>query len=298
VRSAFYGAEALRFQYGQDEVKVLVRYPDKERRSLGSVDNMRIRLSDGAEVPFSQVAEVAREQGYSTITRAHRKRVISVTADIEEGRANTTEVNSDLETNILPRMREEHPEVRFALEGEALEDREFLAGVLRSFIIALFLIYALLAIPFRSFAQPLIVMAAIPFGFVGAILGHIIMGYDITMISMFGIVGLSGVVVNDSLVLIEATNRMQEAGRSHLEAITTAGQLRFRAIILTSVTTFGGLTPMILERSLQAKFLIPMAAGLGFGVLFATGITLLLIPCLYMILEDIRVAFGRLVSRG
>jgi multidrug efflux pump subunit AcrB len=259
---------------------------------------MRIRLSDGAEVPFSQVAEVASEQGYSTITRAHRKRVISVTADIEEGRANTTEVNSDLETNILPRMREEHPEVRFALEGEALEDREFLAGVLRSFIIALFLIYALLAIPFRSFAQPLIVMAAIPFGFVGAILGHIIMGYDITMISMFGIVGLSGVVVNDSLVLIEATNRMQEAGRSHLEAITTAGQLRFRAIILTSVTTFGGLTPMILERSLQAKFLIPMAAGLGFGVLFATGITLLLIPCLYMILEDIRVAFGRLVSRG
>ncbi len=297
VRSAFYGAEALRFQYGQDEVKVLVRYPDDERRSLGSVDNMRIRLADGAEVPFSQVASVKREQGYSTITRAHRKRVISVTADIEEGQANTTEVNRDLEENILPRMREEHPEVRFAIEGEALEDREFLAGVLRSFIIALFLIYALLAIPFRSFAQPFIVMAAIPFGFVGAILGHIIMGYDITMISMFGIVGLSGVVVNDSLVLIEATNRIQEAGRSHLDAITTAGQLRFRAIILTSITTFGGLTPMILERSLQAKFLIPMAAGLGFGVLFATGITLLLIPCLYMILEDVHGVFGRLRSR-
>ena len=296
VRSAFYGAEALRFQYGQDEVKVLVRYPDDERRSLGSVDRMRIRLLDGTEIPFSQVAEVVKEQGYSTITRAHRQRVISVTADIEEDQANTTEVNNDLETNILPRMRELHPDVRFALEGEALEDREFMTGILRSFVIALFLIYALLAIPFRSFAQPFIVMAAIPFGLVGAVIGHIVMGYDITMVSLFGIVGLSGVVVNDSLVLIEATNRIQEAGRSHLEAITAAGQLRFRAIILTSITTFGGLTPIIFERSLQAKFLIPMAAGLGFGVLFATGITLLLIPCLYMILEDFNSAFGRLKS--
>ena len=296
VRGAFYGAEALRFQYGQDEVKVLVRYPDDERRSLDSIDKMRIRLADGSEVPFNQVAEVTQEQGYSTITRARRQRVISVTADIEEGQANTTEVNRNLETEILPRMRELHPEVRFALEGEALEDREFMTGILRSFIIALFLIYALLAIPFRSFAQPFIVMTAIPFGLVGAILGHIVMGYDITMVSMFGIVGLSGVVVNDSLVLIEATNRIKESGRSHLEAITSAGQLRFRAIILTSITTFGGLTPMILERSLQARFLIPMAAGLGFGVLFATGITLLLIPCLYLILEDIHLFFGRIAS--
>jgi multidrug efflux pump subunit AcrB len=293
VRSAFYGAEALRFQYGQDEIKVLVRYPDRERRSLGSVENMRIRLSEGIEVPFSQVAEVRREQGYATITRSHRRRVISVTADIEEGRANTTEVNSDLETDILPRMRELHPDVRFALEGEGREDRDFIAGVLRSFIVALFLIYALLAIPFKSFMQPFIVMAAIPFGLVGAVLGHVIMGYDITMVSLFGIVGLSGVVVNDSLVLIEAANRIREDGATHLEAITAAGQLRFRAIILTSITTFGGLTPMLLERSLQAKFLIPMAAGLGFGVLFATGITLLLIPCLYIILEDMRSFFRR-----
>ena len=171
-----------------------------------------------------------------------------------------------------------------------------MTGILRSFVIALFLIYALLAIPFRSFAQPFIVMAAIPFGLVGAILGHMILGYDITMVSLFGIVGLSGVVVNDALVLIEATNRIKESGRTYLEAITAAGQLRFRAIILTSITTFGGLTPMLLERSLQARFLIPMAAGLGFGVLFATGITLLLIPCLYLILEDIRFLFGRIAS--
>ena len=293
VRGAFYGAEALRFQRAQDEVKVLVRYPDEERKSLGSIDNMRIRLHDGTEVPFSQVAEVSRKQGYATITRAYRRRVISVTTDIVEGLANTSEVNRELSMNILPRMRELHPEVRFTLEGEGKEDRDFVAGVLKSFIIALFLIYALLAIPFRSFSQPFIVMAAIPFGLVGAVIGHVIMGYDISMMSLFGIVGLSGVVVNDSLVLIEATNRIHENGRSHLEAITAAGPLRFRAIILTSLTTFGGLMPMILERSLQAKFLIPMAAGLGFGVLFATGITLLLIPCLYLILEDIHRLFRR-----
>ncbi len=295
VRGAFYGAEALRFQYGQDEVKVLVRYPDEERRSLSWRESMRIRTADGIEVPFSQVAEVTRKQGYSTITRAHRRRVISVTADVVEGQTNTSDVNRELEENILPRLRELHPEVRFALEGEALEDREFIQGILKSFIIALFLIYTLLAIPFKSFAQPLIVMTAIPFGFVGALIGHMVMGYDVSMMSLFGVVGLSGVVVNDSLVLIDATNRIKENGRTHIEAITAAGQLRFRAIILTSITTFGGLTPMILERSIQARFLIPMAAGLGFGVLFATGITLILIPCLYLILEDVRHAARRLI---
>ena len=294
VRSAFYGAEALRLQIGEDEVKVLVRYPDEERRSLGNVRGMRIRMPDGAEVPFAEVAEVTTVQGYATISRAYRQRVISVTADIEENEANTTEVNRTLETEILPELRELHPEVRLALEGEGREDREFMQDVLRSFLLALFLIYALLAIPFKSFAQPLIVMSAIPFGMVGAILGHMIMGYDLSMMSLFGIVGLSGVVVNDSLVLIEATNRIREGGRTAIEAISTAGALRFRAIILTSITTFAGLTPMLLERSIQAKFLIPMAAGLGWGVIFATGVTLLIIPCLYLILEDLRGLVGRM----
>jgi multidrug efflux pump subunit AcrB len=249
---------------------------------------MRIRLPDGSEVPFAEVAEVSTVQGYATITRAYRQRVISVTADIEEGQANTTEVNRALEDGILPELRALHPEVRFSLEGEGREDREFMQAVLKSFLLALFLIYALLAIPFKSFTQPLIVMSAIPFGMVGAILGHMIMGYDLSMMSLFGIVGLSGVVVNDSLVLIEATNRIREDGRTAIDSISTAGALRFRAIILTSITTFAGLTPMMLERSIQAKFLIPMAAGLGWGVLFATCVTLLIIPCQYMILEDIR----------
>jgi multidrug efflux pump subunit AcrB len=294
VRAAFYGSEALRLQIGEDEVKVLVRYPDSERRSIGNVSGMRIRMPDGTEVPFGQVAEVTTVQGYATIQRAYRKRVIAVSADIEEGRANTTEVNSALESVILPTLRAEHPDVRFAIEGEGREDREFIQSIMKSFLMALFLIYALLAIPFRSFAQPLIVMAAIPFGMVGAVLGHKLMGYDLSMMSMFGIVGLSGVVVNDSLVLIEATNRIREGGRTAVESISAAGELRFRAIILTSITTFGGLTPMMLERSLQAKFLIPMAAGLGWGVLFATGITLVIIPSLYLILEDFKALGARI----
>jgi multidrug efflux pump subunit AcrB len=298
VRGAFYGAEALRLQIGEDEVKVLVRYPDGERRSIGNVSSMRIRMPDGTEVPFRQVAEVNTVQGYAAIQRADRKRVIAVSADIEEGQANTTEVNRALETTILPAMRESHPDVRFGIEGQSREDNEFMGSVLKSFALALFLIYALLAIPFKSFTQPLIVMAAIPFGIVGAVLGHMLMGYDLSMMSLFGIVGLSGVVVNDSLVLIEATNRIREGGRTATESITAGGELRFRAIILTSITTFGGLTPMMLERSLQAKFLIPMAAGLGWGVLFATGITLLIIPCLYLILEDVKIFGGKVFPRS
>ena len=210
-------------------MKVLVRYPDEERRSLGNVNNMRIRMPDGTEVPFRRVADVKMVQGYATIHRAYRKRIIAVTAEVEEGRANVTEVNRTLEASILPSMREIFPDVRFSLEGEGREDKEFMSSILKSFALALFLIYALLAIPFKSFAQPFIVMAAIPFGIVGAVLGHVLMGYDLSMTSLFGIVGLSGVVVNDSLVLIEATNRIRANGTTPLEAISAAGELRFRA---------------------------------------------------------------------
>jgi len=287
VRAAFYGAEGLRIQRGQDEVKILVRYPDAERKSLGNIETMRIRMPDGTEIPFNRVAKVSMEEGYATISRSYRRRVIAVSADIDEETANSTEVNNDLIEKILPELRNEWPGVRFAIEGAGKRNQEFMSEILKSFLLTIFLIYALLAIPFKSFSQPLIVMSAIPFGMVGALLGHLIMGYDLSMMSLFGIVGLSGVVVNDSLILIEATNRLREGGKSHFDSIVTAGTMRFRPIILTSLTTFGSLMPMILERSIQAKFLIPMAAGLAFGVLFATGITLLLIPCLYLILEDI-----------
>jgi multidrug efflux pump subunit AcrB len=286
VRHAFYGAEAMRFQRDQDEVKVLVLYPEAERKSLGHVEEMRIRSPDGSEVPFSQVAEVNMEQGYASVQRAQRLRVIKVTADVDETVANANEVRKDLEGRFLPQLKNNYPGLRYSIEGAGKEQKESMADVVRGFVIALFAIYALLAIPFRSFTQPFVVMSAIPFGLIGAVAGHLIMGHNLSLLSMFGVVGLAGVVVNDSLVLIDATNRIRGQGTSAHDAITQAGGLRFRAIILTSLTTFAGLTPMLLERSIQAQFLIPMAISLGFGVLFATGITLLLVPSLYMIMED------------
>ena len=286
VRHAFYGAEALRLQRDQDEVKVMVLYPKSERKSLGHVEEMRIRTPDGSEVPFSQVAEVKMEQGYASIQRAQRLRVIKVTADVDETVTNANEVRMDLESGFLPQLKNRYPALRYTIEGAGKEQKESMADVVRGFVIALFCIYALLAIPFRSFTQPLIVMSAIPFGMIGAMLGHLIMGHNLSLMSLFGIVGLAGVVVNDSLVLIDASNRIRSQGADPHDAITRAGAMRFRAIILTSLTTFAGLTPMLLERSLQAQFLIPMAISLGFGVLFGTGITLLLVPSLYMILDD------------
>ena len=292
VRHAFYGAEALRLQRDQDEVKVLVRYPEDERRSLGHVEEMRIRTSDGQAVPFGLVAEVTMKQGYASIERAQKLRVIKVTADVDESVANANEVRMDLEKRLLPDMKFKYADLRYTMEGEGKEQKESLADVVQGFSVALFCIYALLAIPFKSFSQPLVVMAAIPFGLVGAIAGHLIMGLNLSLLSLMGMVGLSGVVVNDSLVLIDAANRLREKGLNVQESVIRAGGLRFRAIILTSLTTFAGLTPMLLEKSIQAQFLIPMAVSLGFGVLFATGITLLLVPCGYAILDDVHHMFG------
>ncbi len=286
VRHAFYGAEALRLQRDEDEVKVLVRYPEGERKSLGNIESMRIRTPDGHEVPFSEVAEARLKEGYATIQRSQRRRVVKVTADVDEKVANAAELRSLLEKKVLPALQARYPSLRYDMEGEGREQAESMADIARGFMLALFGIYVLLAIPFRSFTQPFIVMAAIPFGIVGAVVGHLIMGLNLSLLSLFGVVGLSGVVVNDSLILIYRANRLVTGGMLPDQAVREAGPQRFRAILLTSITTFAGLTPIILERSLQAQFLIPMAVSLGFGVLFATGITLLLIPSLYLILED------------
>jgi len=258
---------------------------------------MRIRTTGGDEVPFSQVALVKMTRGYTSIDRAQRRRVIKVTADVNPDQANASELRAWLEKTVLPEMAAKYQGLRYTMEGAGREERESLSDVLQGFIIALFAIYALLAIPFRSFSQPFIVMAAIPFGLVGALAGHFIMGLGTSLLSLFGMVGLTGVVVNDSLVLIDATNRLRDAGMTPGEAIREAGPMRFRAIILTSLTTFGGLAPIIFERSLQAQFLIPMAVSLGFGVLFATGVTLLLIPCGYLILDDAQNLANRLLGR-
>jgi multidrug efflux pump subunit AcrB len=291
VRQAFYGEEAQRLQRGRDDIRVMVRYPPEGRQSLEDLESMRIRTPRGQEVPFGVVADTEMGRGYAAIRRVDRQRIISVTADVDLSVANTNEVISDVVGRVLPDVLKDYPRVRFALEGEQREQRETLGGLQRSFGIAILLIYALLAIPFKSYIQPLIIMAAIPFGFVGATWGHIIMGLDLTILSLFGVVALSGVVINDSLIMVSFINQKRKSGSDLETAIREAGVARFRPILLTSLTTFAGLTPLLLERSLQAQFLIPMAVSLGFGIVFGTFITMVLVPVSYAILEDIRATF-------
>jgi multidrug efflux pump subunit AcrB len=288
VRQAFYGDEAQRIQRGRDDVRVMVRYPEAQRRSLADVESMRIRTVDGAEVPFSAVAEVVPGRGFATINRAERQRVLTVTAEVDHGIVSPNEVIAKLRETDLPRILEALPGVGFSLQGEQREQQEFLGAMLRRFGLALLAIYALLAIPLRSYAQPFIIMTAIPFGMCGAIWGHLLTGYDLSMFSVIGLVALSGVVVNDSLVLVDWVNQRRSEGVDLGEAVRTAGSARFRPILLTSITTFVGLAPLLLERSVQAQFLIPMAISLGFGVLFSTAVSLVLVPAVYLIVDDLR----------
>jgi multidrug efflux pump subunit AcrB len=287
VRRAFYGEEAQRIQRGRDDVKVMVRYPEAQRRSLADLENLRIRTPDGGEVPFYTVARAERGYGFASIQRTDRRRVIGVTADVDQHFANANQVIADVERNVLPQILADHPGLSYGLEGEQREQEEGLASLGRSYAFALFLIYALLAIPLRSYAQPLIIMAVIPFGLVGAIVGHVIMGLEFSMMSLFGVVALSGVVVNSSLVLVDGVNRRRAEGSALLEAVGAASVSRFRPIVLTSLTTFAGLTPLLLEDRLGARFLIPMATSLAFGVIFATAISLFLLPSAYLVLEDL-----------
>ncbi len=288
VRSAFYGEEVQRIQRGRDDVRVMLRYPLNERRSLANLENMRIRLPGGTEIPFNEVAQVTFGRGYESIRRIDRRRAVNVTADVDASVGNTQEINRTLDSEILPKLRVEFPGVYWDFEGEQSEQAETIASMSYLYGIALIIIYGLLAIPFSSYIQPIIVMAAIPFGLIGAIWGHILMGMDVTILSGFGVVALTGVVVNDSLVMVDYVNRKRGIGLSEMESARQAGMSRFRPIILTSLTTFAGLTPLLLEKSLQAKFLVPMGVSLGFGVIFATVITLILVPSMYLILEDIR----------
>ncbi|MDE3001509.1 MAG: efflux RND transporter permease subunit [Gemmatimonadota bacterium] len=297
VRQAFYGEEAQRIQRGRDDVRVMVRYPESERRSMNNLETMRLRTPEGVEVPFSVAARTEPGRGYAAIRRTDRQRIVSVTADVDEGRANANEVLADVVANALPAIVSDHPRVRFSLEGEQREQQETMAGLSRSFGMALFVIFGLLAIPFRSYLQPLIIMAVIPFGFVGAVMGHIIMGLNLTILSIFGLVALSGVVINDSLVMVDFINRRRKEGKGLQEAIRESGMARFRPILLTSLTTFAGLTPLLFEKSLQAQLLIPMATSLGFGVIFGTAVILILVPVTYAILEDIRHGVAALFRR-
>ncbi len=287
VRDAFYGAEALRQQRGRDEVKVQVRRPERERVSLANVEHLLIRTPAGTDVPLLEIAEVERGRAYTRINRRNGRRTVSVTADVTP-QDQTNQVLAAVRTQEIPQLVRDYPGLATSFEGRQADMRESLAALRNGFLVALLAIYAVLALPFRSYLQPAIVMLAIPFGIVGAVLGHWIMGFSLSVISMMGIIALSGVVVNDSLVMIDYANRRRQEGATAYEAIMRAGTRRFRPILLTTLTTFGGLAPMIFETSRQARFMIPMAISLGYGILFATFITLLLVPALYLILEDVR----------
>lgn len=286
VRQAFFGEEAQRIQRGRDDVRVMVRYPESERRSLENLESMRIRSPSGIEIPFSEVADATMSRGYAVIRRVDRRRVVNVSADVNKETTNVESIKRDL-LAFLDSSEARFPDVRYTLEGEAREQRESFGSLRLGLAFVLFVIYALLAIPFKSYGQPFIVMSVLPFGVVGAILGHMLLGLNLSILSLMGMLALTGVVVNDSLLLVDYVNRRRAEGRPTIEAVRIAGVARFRAVMLTSLTTFAGLAPLIFEKSTQAQFLIPMAVSLGFGILFATFITLLLVPINYMILDDV-----------
>jgi multidrug efflux pump subunit AcrB len=286
VRAAYYGVEALRQQRGRNEVRAMVRLPKDERESLKSVEDLVIRTPAGGEMPLRMAAKIDHGRAYISIHRTDGKRTTRVKSYVEETEANTQEVLDSVFSKILPRLKERYPGLSFGAAGRQKANDEFFEFLKFAYLLALVGIYILIAIPLKSYAQPLlVVMIAIPFGVVGAILGHLIMGFDLSLLSLMGMVALSGVVVNDSLVLVDAANRFKDAGMNRYDAAVAAGQRRFRAVILTSLTTFGGLSPMIVETSVQARVLIPMAISLGFGVLFSTMITLLLVPSLFVMVE-------------
>jgi multidrug efflux pump subunit AcrB len=298
VRQAFYGEEAQRVQRGRDDVRVMVRYPAAERRSLADLENMRIRTADGTAVPFSSVARVRLDEGFTSIRRVNRRRVVSVVAQVDDATTNANEVLAALGRGPLLEFAERFPGVGISFEGEQREQADFLRSLAKGWTLALLVIYGMLAVPLRSYSQPFIIMSVIPFGLVGAAVGHLLMRYDFSMMSLIGLVALSGVVVNDSLVLLDQINKYRAAGTAAAESLSRAGRARFRAIMLTSLTTFAGLTPLLLETSVQSRLLIPMAVSLAFGVLYATLISLLIVPAHYMILEDLKALLARARRRS
>ena len=299
MRQAFYGEEAQRMQRGREEVKVMVRYPLADRRQVGALDDFRVRLANGSEAPFDVVAEAIEGRGSATISRTDRRRTLNVTAEIDATVTDAGSVYEHLAQGPLQALEARYPGFGWEVGGERKEQEETRGGLYNGLLLALLAIYGLMAIPFRSYLQPLIVMTAIPFGMVGALLGHLIIGMDANVLSMCGMLALAGVVVNDNLVLVDTINRRRREGGGTLrDIVSEAGASRFRPILLTSLTTFAGLTPLMLETSLQAMFLIPMAVSLAFGVLFSTVVSLVLVPSLYLILEDIRAGFRWIYASG
>ncbi|MBC6998137.1 efflux RND transporter permease subunit [Cytophaga sp. FL35] len=287
VRDAFFGALAMRQLRGMNEIEVRVKLPQEERKDINNLENFLIRTPNGIEVPLLDVVEIEQREAFTSINRRDGRRVVNVGMDVEP--ANTVgRVISSVQEETLPQLRADFPGLTWSFEGSQADMRESTNTLKAGFTIAMLLIYALLAIAFSSYIQPLIVMTAIPFGIVGAVIGHILLGYDLSLVSLMGVIALSGVVVNDSLIMIDYANKRRKEGFAIYKSIHEAGLRRFRPIMLTTMTTFGGLAPIILETSSQAFHLIPMAISLGFGIVFATAIILVIVPCLYLSLEDVR----------
>jgi multidrug efflux pump subunit AcrB len=291
VRHAFYGSEAQRIQRGTHELKVLVRYPQEDRRTTASLDSMFIRTPDGGRVPFNSVANLNVKPGFNEVTRIDYQRAVEVTAEAETDQVEPGRIKAELIETFIPQLQQKYPGLTWDTSGMSHEEDLAARSMTIGFVLALFGIYSLLAIPTRSYMQPLIIMGVIPFGIIGAVVGHLVTGYAISMMSLVGIIALSGVVVNDSLIMVDFVNRQVREGISRPEAAVQAGVQRFRAIILTSLTTFFALVPMLMETSTQARVIIPMAISLAFGIVFATVITLLLVPSLYVMLDDLRRLF-------
>ena len=288
VRQAFYGEEVQRIQRGRDDVRVFVRYPKGQRQSVYFLETMFIHLNNGVDVPLSEVANIEYTSSPAEILRVDRKRIITVSARVDESRAVPTQIKQSLNADFLDSLKDKFHGVKWSKSGGQKNQDEIIGAMVSGFILAMIGIYALMAIPFKSYIQPLMVMSAIPFGLIGALLGHILLGLDVSLLSLSGMIAVAGVVVNDNLVLVDYINRKRDAGVEMGAAIREAGVARFRPIVLTSLTTFAGLTPLMLERSVQAQFLIPMAVSLAFGVMFATLVSLLLVPASYYILEDMK----------
>ncbi len=292
IRHAYYGAEVMRLQRGRHEVKLVVRYPREQRRSMTDFSDIRVRGADGVERPILELADITVSQGYSEINRLDQMRSVTVTADVDEAVANAREVIAKLKREFEPQLAEVFPAARIRWEGQQQQTQESLSSLWVGFSIALLVMYVLLVLQFRSYFQPVLILVIIPFGVIGAIFGHALMGLPMTLFSMFGLVALTGVVVNDSIVLVDFINQRVRGGMEFRQALLEAGQRRLRPIFLTSITTVAGLFPMLIERSMQAQVLIPMAVSLAFGLMMATLLVLFQIPVMYLLYLNIAIPFG------
>ena len=288
LRNSFFGQEVQRIQRGRNELKVMVRYPESQRQSTQDLELIRIRLQDGTQTPLSTVARLKESRSFSSIERVDGLRIVSVTSEVDDTLITPTQANNAVLNDIIPALLTRYPGLQANQAGQGKEETEDMASLGRMMAVAMLTIFVLLASQTRSYLQPFVVLAGVPFGAAGAVIGHFLLGYNISFISIFGIVALSGVVVNDSLVLMDQYNRNRLMGMTIQASVTEASRRRFRAIFLTTATTALGLTPMLFETSSQAQFLIPMAVSLATGIVFASVIILFLIPALIVILEDVR----------